>query len=423
MRLSTKLSQSRRVLVSLAVGAALLAAVAMIPSVNNVFSTSTSQAQSNCSAELTAMEAAKEALAADRNNQTKRVSFDAALAAWNRCRGVQGLAAKSAGKAAPNAAGGPDAFGNTWRDNQGASPIPYQFVDITGTGTNLGNGDDEGFPYTLQAPFSFYGQAVTTVAMTTNGYISTLNTDTGPDLSNDCPLPTTPSTGGGARIYPLHDDLVVNGGLYVQYFATCPRPNDYGGCAEACTVFMWDNVEHFGGGSTWDMEAILYHTRNEIVYQIGAGNPETGSGSTTGIQNLAATIGLNVSSCNTAGSIPDGYAAAVFAPNQTPCATCTITCPADQVAWTSTTSTAVSYPAPTTGGGGCGTVTCSPASGSTFNVGTTTVTCSTTAGPSCSFNVVVNKLTLGASLADPLACAGPGDKVNGSFSATNTTGA
>ena len=37
----------------------------------------------------------------------------------------------------------------------------------------------------------------------------------------------------------------------------------------------------------------------------------------------------------------------------------------------------------------CGTVTCSPASGSFFPVGTTTVTCSTTAGPSCSFDVTV----------------------------------
>ena len=101
---------------------------------------------------------------------------------------------------------------------------------------------------------------------------------------------------------------------------------------------------------------------------------------------------------------------------------CTITCPANQVAWTSGTTATVSYPAPTTTGS-CGTVTCTPPSGSSFNVGTTTVTCSTTAGPSCSFTVTVNRLTLGASLADPLACSGPGNQVNGSFSATNTTGA
>jgi HYR domain/Bacterial Ig domain len=46
--------------------------------------------------------------------------------------------------------------------------------------------------------------------------------------------------------------------------------------------------------------------------------------------------------------------------------------------------------APTTTGGGCGTVTCNPSSGSFFPVGTTTVTCSTQAGPSCSFTVTVH---------------------------------
>ncbi|MBL8187990.1 MAG: hypothetical protein JNK38_08285, partial [Acidobacteria bacterium] len=408
---------------SLAICAALLAAASLLPSTANLFSAPASQAQSNCDSQLAALEAAKEAYAADRVNQTKKVSFDAALAAWNLCRGAQSAASKAAAKSAPNATGGPDTFGHTWRDNQGANPIPYQFIDISGTGTVLGSGDDEGYPYTLQAPFSFYGQAVTTVAATTNGYISTDQTDDGPDLSNDCPLPSVPSTGGGARIYPLHDDLILNGNnsIKVQYFATCPRPNDYGGCAEACTVFMWDNVEHFGGnGATWDMEAILYHTRNEIVYQIGPGNPETGGGSTTGIQNAAATIGLNVSSCNTAGSIPNGYAVAIFAPNQPSC--CTITCPANQVAWTSGTSATVTYPAPTADAG-CGTVTCSPASGSSFAVGTTTVTCSTTAGPSCSFNVTVNRLNLGITSTEPLSCIGPGNKVQYSFSATNTTGA
>ncbi|MDX2039771.1 MAG: HYR domain-containing protein, partial [Acidobacteriota bacterium] len=116
---------------------------------------------------------------------------------------------------------------------------------------------------------------------------------------------------------------------------------------------------------------------------------------------------------------PQGTAQCSFTVTVIPC---TITCPTDQVAWTSGTSAPVNYPAPTTTGN-CGTVTCSPASGSTFNVGTTTVTCSTTAGPSCSFNLTVNQLTLGAALADPIACTGPGNKVNGSFSATNNSGA
>jgi hypothetical protein len=69
---------------------------------------------------------------------------------------------------------------------------------------------------------------------------------------------------------------------------------------------------------------------------------------------------------------------------------CTITCPSNitQPAAAGQCSAAVTYPAPTTTGT-CGTVTCSPVSGSTFPVGTTTVTCTTAASPSCSFTVTV----------------------------------
>jgi hypothetical protein len=70
---------------------------------------------------------------------------------------------------------------------------------------------------------------------------------------------------------------------------------------------------------------------------------------------------------------------------------CTISCPSNQTAHTGAGAQCgaiVNYPAPTTTGV-CGTVTCSPASGSFFAVGTTTVACSTTSGPGCSFTVTV----------------------------------
>ena len=61
---------------------------------------------------------------------------------------------------------------------------------------------------------------------------------------------------------------------------------------------------------------------------------------------------------------------------------CTLTCPPDQTAMaTDTTGANVNYPAPTTTGT-CGTVTCLPASGSQFPVGTTTVTCTESGTPS-----------------------------------------
>jgi uncharacterized repeat protein (TIGR01451 family) len=76
--------------------------------------------------------------------------------------------------------------------------------------------------------------------------------------------------------------------------------------------------------------------------------------------------------------------------NSTSGAGCTITCPTDvvQAADANQCSAVVSYPAATTNGP-CGTVTCSPPSGSTFSVGSTPVTCVVSGGPSCSFTVSV----------------------------------
>ena len=69
---------------------------------------------------------------------------------------------------------------------------------------------------------------------------------------------------------------------------------------------------------------------------------------------------------------------------------CTIACPSNvvQAAAPGACNAVVNYPAPTATS--CGVITCLPASGSTFPVGTTTVNCSTqNTPPSCSFTVTV----------------------------------
>ncbi len=97
--------------------------------------------------------------------------------------------------------------------------------------------------------------------------------------------------------------------------------------------------------------------------------------------------------------------------------TCTLTCPADVTVGTTGTSATVNYTAPTAVGS-CGTVTCSPASGSSFPLGTTTVTCNSSLGErTCSFRVTVDRVSF--SVSDPLACTGPGNIVNGTFTITN----
>jgi Subtilase family/HYR domain len=70
---------------------------------------------------------------------------------------------------------------------------------------------------------------------------------------------------------------------------------------------------------------------------------------------------------------------------------CTLTCPADitQGNDPDQCGAVVTYSPPSTSGF-CGTVTCTPASGSFFPVGTTSVGCTSTTEASCSFNVTVN---------------------------------
>src|SRR5947207_2834152 len=75
-------------------------------------------------------------------------------------------------------------------------------------------------------------------------------------------------------------------------------------------------------------------------------------------------------------------------------AQCTITCPGNITRSNDPNQcgAVTTYPAPTTTGT-CGTVTCSPASGSFFPKGTTTVSCNasgTAANPDCTFTVTVN---------------------------------
>jgi hypothetical protein len=218
------------------------------------------------------------------------------------------------GGVAPQPTGGPDTFGYSWSD-QSTGSCDYQFIDITGTGTQVFDGDDvsSGAISLGGNDISFYGTTYTDLNMTSNGYISTDPTDGGPDLSNDCPLPVTPSTGGGARIYSIHDDLISTG--YYEWVDPCPRPADNwdhsGGNSPGCHVFQYDNVTHFGGtGATFAMEVLVYGITNEIVVMAPDGVDENGSGSTTGIQNGTASDGLTYA-CNDVTTFPTGQDTAV----------------------------------------------------------------------------------------------------------------
>lgn len=208
------------------------------------------------------------------------------------------------------ATGGPDAYGYIWFDQADGCTATLQ--DVSGTGALLVSGDDSSGVAALGGPaIDIYGNSYASLTGATNGYISTDPTDTGPDLSNDCPLPAAPSTGGGDRLYPLHDDLLSD--IYFEYFPVCPEPGRFPGVHPGCNVFTYDNTTHFGGGGEMWQQSVLVHDSGDFSFAVGAGNPEAGSGSTTGIQNVAATDGLTYA-CDAAASVPDNTSVCFWNP-------------------------------------------------------------------------------------------------------------
>ena len=178
------------------------------------------------------------------------------------------------------------------------------FLDIAATGAVLAltpSGaapatDDGGAVLSLAAPFRLYGQQVTHLVVSTNGYLAaadSLARDSGGDYSDDCPLPAVPHPGPAVagRILVLHDDLDggASGGLLLhQHFAECPRPSQ-ALANEPCTVIQWDSWSTRAGGALFDAQAVLYHGSSSVVVQ-HRGTPP--SQATVGLQDHGARIAL-----------------------------------------------------------------------------------------------------------------------------------
>jgi len=212
------------------------------------------------------------------------------------------------------ATGGPDAYGYTWND-----ATPYHWIEISTTGqevvfsgTNVSSITPVfgiGAPVVLGHPFTFYGMTYTQLVPAVNGYISTSPTDAGLDASNDCPLPAVPSQGGGARIMPFHDALMLHSntaGLFYQYFDASPHP--YARCG--VSVFTWKDVA-FTNAPTIpiDFQALLFDT-GDIIFNIDTAGQILGSSVTIGLQNHNATTSITWN-CNTIGFVI-GQRAVVF---------------------------------------------------------------------------------------------------------------
>ncbi|MEM6497875.1 MAG: autotransporter domain-containing protein [Pseudomonadota bacterium] len=203
-----------------------------------------------------------------------------------------------------------DTFGNTITGSEVNSHIPTSlFRDISGVAPIIVQDDDEvSAVIPLGFAFPFYGRSFTGLGFTTNGFITSDVTGFGPyvDFNNDASLPTPPSDGGGARIYPHHDDL--ESVVYAAYFSAAAS-----GFGTEAFIAQW-NACHYnctaGVDLTVQFNVALLRDGTIIMAHKMAG-PRQGSSATVGIQNEAATVGVPYSA-DTANSIVDGMTVVVI---------------------------------------------------------------------------------------------------------------
>ncbi len=178
--------------------------------------------------------------------------------------------------------------------------VPYSYISVPPTNkitSWVGDADDGYFDLSLVSignfVFQFYGVPVTTLRITTNGYM-TFGTEEGRCYDN-YPIPYSPTPGKpNALIAPFWDDLDLSASLSAQV-----RWEIIGTPPYRQLVVEWFEVPSYNFGGAYSFEAILYESTNEIKFQylnVASGTAsDYGEFSTVGVENFDGTSGSEFS--------------------------------------------------------------------------------------------------------------------------------
>ena len=163
-------------------------------------------------------------------------------------------------------------------------PIPYEWIDISVTGTNTGLAADDAIagPFDIGFAFPYYdGQICTQMWVSTNGWASFTET-TQPAYTNSViPSPSLPNN----ILAPYWDDMNLDpssggGSIYYEYDNVNNR-----------FIMMWLDCQHYGTGGSYSFELIIYPD-GTIDFMYADLTPGTALSATVGVENSLGTEGV-----------------------------------------------------------------------------------------------------------------------------------
>ncbi|NOU48397.1 MAG: T9SS type A sorting domain-containing protein, partial [Bacteroidales bacterium] len=177
-------------------------------------------------------------------------------------------------------AGGPDTFGYEWIDSDEPGGPVFNWVEISGIGTNHPLvGDDNNVSITLPFAFPFYGVDKTSLLAGTNGYL-TFGTSGNSYSNTGIPNAAQPND----MIAAFWDDMSFVGGTSFLY--------SYNDVANSRFIIQYTNVPRLGASFYNTFQFILTPNGGITIQYLNVNG--TLNSATVGIENAAGNDGLQV---------------------------------------------------------------------------------------------------------------------------------
>ncbi len=215
------------------------------------------------------------------------------------------------------AAGGPDAFGYTWADsNEPGGPV-FNWVDITGIGTQVtGLADDNSVPLIpMGMDFTYYWITFSDIKIGSNGWLSFNNVS---NVAHCFPVLPTPGSTGDNLVAPFMSDLNFSepGNPAAVYYFHDTDNQEF--IVSYIDVPWWVNSNPAYIGSN-TFQVIFSAIDNSITYQYLDMDPANFNDTagcahdlSIGFENTTGNIGLEISSETVP---PDNYAIRITYPD------------------------------------------------------------------------------------------------------------